>query len=77
MTSTPLGIEADVGLNYHSDDGSAAYVNYGNLQPLDGLGYGAAGACRDCAAGQPVARPRHPQRGGGEVLTAACPGRAS
>ena len=44
MTSTPLGIEADVGLNYHSDDGFVAYVNYGILQPLDGLGYGAAGA---------------------------------
>ena len=43
-TSTPLGIELDLGLAYHSDDGFVAFVNYGVLQPLDGLGYGPAGA---------------------------------
>ncbi|HEX7622873.1 MAG TPA: TIGR04551 family protein, partial [Anaeromyxobacteraceae bacterium] len=43
-TSTPLGVELDLGLAYHSDDGFVAFVNYGVLQPLDGLGYGSAGA---------------------------------
>ncbi len=35
----PLGIELDLGLAYHSDDGFVAFVDYGVLQPLDGLGY--------------------------------------
>jgi len=43
-TSSPLGIEFDLGLAYHSDDGFVAFVTYGLLQPLDGLGYGPAGA---------------------------------
>ena len=43
-TSRPLGIEVDLGLTYHSDDGFVAFLNYGLLQPLDGLGYGPAGA---------------------------------
>ncbi len=33
----PLGVEIDVGLTYHSDDGFIAFLNYGMLQPLDGL----------------------------------------
>jgi uncharacterized protein (TIGR04551 family) len=33
----PLGIEVDIGLSYQSDDGFIAYLNYGMLQPLDGL----------------------------------------
>ena len=36
---TPLGIEMDVGLTYQSDDGFIAWLNYGLLEPLDGLGY--------------------------------------
>ncbi|GEJ59355.1 TIGR04551 family protein [Anaeromyxobacter diazotrophicus] len=43
-TSTPLGLEVDSGLNYKSDDGFLAWLNVGMLQPLSGLGYGAAGA---------------------------------
>jgi uncharacterized protein (TIGR04551 family) len=34
---TPLGIELDVGVSYQSDDGFIAFVNYGLLEPLDGL----------------------------------------
>ncbi len=34
---TPLGVEADVGLSYTSDDGFVARAEYGYLQPLDGL----------------------------------------
>jgi uncharacterized protein (TIGR04551 family) len=37
--SRPLGIEADLGLSYQSDDGFIAYVDYGVLQPLSGLEY--------------------------------------
>jgi uncharacterized protein (TIGR04551 family) len=36
----PLGIEADSGLHYASDDGFHAWLQWGVLQPLDGLGYG-------------------------------------
>jgi uncharacterized protein (TIGR04551 family) len=36
---SPLGLEADAGLSYQSDDGFIAYLNYGLLQPLDGLKY--------------------------------------
>jgi uncharacterized protein (TIGR04551 family) len=35
----PLGVEFDLGLSYKSDDGFIAFLNYGLLQPLDGLGY--------------------------------------
>jgi uncharacterized protein (TIGR04551 family) len=38
-TARPLGIEADFGLSYHSDDGFMAWVDYGVLQPLSGLEY--------------------------------------
>jgi uncharacterized protein (TIGR04551 family) len=34
---TPLGVELDVGLSYASDDGFLARVDYGFLQPLDGM----------------------------------------
>lgn len=34
---TPLGVELDVGLSYASDDGFVARVDYGYLQPLDGM----------------------------------------
>lgn len=40
---TPLGIEVDAGLSYKSDDGFMAWLDYGLLQPLDGLGYGPGG----------------------------------
>lgn len=33
----PLGIEVDLGLSYVSDDGFVAWLDYGYLQPLDGL----------------------------------------
>jgi uncharacterized protein (TIGR04551 family) len=36
----PLGVELDAGLHYASDDGFHAWVDWGALQPLDGLGYG-------------------------------------
>jgi uncharacterized protein (TIGR04551 family) len=36
----PLGLELDSGLHYVSDDGFHAWVDWGVLQPLDGLGYG-------------------------------------
>ncbi len=36
----PLGIEADSGLHYVSDDGFHVWLDWGVLQPLDGLGYG-------------------------------------
>jgi uncharacterized protein (TIGR04551 family) len=42
-TSTPLGIEVDAGLKYKSDDGFVAWIDYGLLQPLSGLGYGPGG----------------------------------
>jgi uncharacterized protein (TIGR04551 family) len=35
----PLGLEADLGLQYRTDDGFQASLAYGVLQPLDGLGY--------------------------------------
>ncbi|MFL5299032.1 MAG: TIGR04551 family protein [Anaeromyxobacteraceae bacterium] len=41
-TARPLGIEADLGLSYHSDDGFQFWVDYGVLQPLSGLEYGNA-----------------------------------
>ncbi len=53
-TSTPLGIEADLGLNYHSDDGFVAYVNYGILQPLDGLGYPPGGSTASLSRGHAI-----------------------
>jgi uncharacterized protein (TIGR04551 family) len=34
---TPLGVEADLGLSYTSDDGFVARLDYGYLQPLDGM----------------------------------------
>jgi uncharacterized protein (TIGR04551 family) len=36
---SPLGIEVDLGLSYRSDDGFIAFLDYGLLQPLDGLRY--------------------------------------
>jgi len=33
----PLGIELDLGVSYRSDDGFMAFIDYGLLQPLDGL----------------------------------------
>jgi uncharacterized protein (TIGR04551 family) len=35
----PLGLELDVGLSYQSDDGFIVFLDYGLLQPLDGLKY--------------------------------------
>ena len=35
--SAPLGLEGDVGLTYHSDDGFIAWCDFGVLQPLAGL----------------------------------------
>ncbi|MFL5299974.1 MAG: TIGR04551 family protein, partial [Anaeromyxobacteraceae bacterium] len=35
-----LGIEADFGVHYKSDDGFVAWVDYGLLQPLDGFNGG-------------------------------------
>jgi uncharacterized protein (TIGR04551 family) len=40
-THKPLGLELDTGIHYASDDGFLAWVQWGVLQPLDGLGYGA------------------------------------
>lgn len=37
--NNPLGVEFDLGLSYRSDDGFIAFLNYGLLQPLDGLKY--------------------------------------
>ena len=34
---TPLGVEMDLGLSYGSDDGFLARLDYGYLQPLDGM----------------------------------------
>lgn len=34
---TPLGIELDLGLSYTSDDGFVARIEYGYLQPLEGM----------------------------------------
>ena len=34
---SPLGIELDLGVQYKSDDGFIAFLNYGVLQPLDGF----------------------------------------
>jgi len=36
----PLGVEVNSGLHYASDDGFHAWLDWGMLQPLDGLGYG-------------------------------------
>jgi len=36
----PLGLEADTGLHYVSDDGFHLWLDWGALLPLDGLGYG-------------------------------------
>ncbi len=33
----PLGVEADLGISYTSDDGFVARLDYGFLQPLDGM----------------------------------------
>ena len=33
----PLGLEADLGIHYRSDDGFIAWIDYGLLQPLDGF----------------------------------------
>ena len=38
-TNKPLGLEFDLGVNYQSDDGFIAWLNYGMLQPLPGLEY--------------------------------------
>jgi uncharacterized protein (TIGR04551 family) len=39
VVHAPLGIEMDLGLSYQSDDGFIAFLNYGLLQPLEGLSY--------------------------------------
>jgi uncharacterized protein (TIGR04551 family) len=49
----PLGIELDVGLSYQSDDGFIAFLNYGVLQPFDGLGYETP-AGRDLSRGHAI-----------------------
>jgi hypothetical protein len=38
----PLGLEADLGLSYQSDGGFVFALEYGVLEPLDGLGYAVA-----------------------------------
>jgi uncharacterized protein (TIGR04551 family) len=38
-----LGIELDLGLTYKSDDGFIAFLDYGLLQPFDGLSYALQG----------------------------------
>ena len=38
----PLGLEADLGLQYRTDDGFVVSLAYGMLQPLNGLGYESA-----------------------------------
>jgi uncharacterized protein (TIGR04551 family) len=53
-TSRPLGIEFDLGLAYHSDDGFVAFVNYGLLQPLDGLGYPPGGSTASLSRGHAI-----------------------
>lgn len=52
----PLGIEVDAGLQYQSDDGFVAWLNYGMLQPLSGLEYatGAAPTNRDISRAHAV-----------------------
>jgi uncharacterized protein (TIGR04551 family) len=46
----PLGIEADLGVNYRTDDGFVTWLSYGLLQPLSGLGYDVANG-RDLSRG--------------------------
>ena len=53
-TSRPLGIELDLGLTYHSEDGFVAFVNYGLLQPLDGLGYPPGGSTASLSRGHAI-----------------------
>jgi uncharacterized protein (TIGR04551 family) len=48
-----LGIEADLGASYRSDDGFIAALAYGVLQPLGGLGYAVA-AGRELSRGHVV-----------------------
>jgi len=53
-TSTPLGIEADIGLSYHSDDGFVAFLNYGILQPLGGLDNAPGGSTASLSRGHAI-----------------------
>ncbi|HEU4382557.1 MAG TPA: TIGR04551 family protein [Anaeromyxobacteraceae bacterium] len=50
----PLGAELDLGLSYTSDDGFVAWIDYGYLQPLDGLHFFHSDPAlnRDLARGQ-------------------------
>ena len=50
----PLGAELDLGVSYTSDDGFVAWLDYGYLQPLDGMRFYHAdpAALRDLARGQ-------------------------
>jgi uncharacterized protein (TIGR04551 family) len=40
----PLGVELDVGVKYRSDDGFVFFLEYGVLQPMNGLAYRDQGA---------------------------------
>ncbi|HET6922375.1 MAG TPA: TIGR04551 family protein [Anaeromyxobacteraceae bacterium] len=50
----PLGVELDLGLSYASDDGFVARIEYGYLQPFDGMRFHKADPAevRDLARGQ-------------------------
>ena len=51
---TPLGVELDLGVSYTSDDGFVARIEYGYLQPFDGMRFYKANPAevRDLARGQ-------------------------
>jgi uncharacterized protein (TIGR04551 family) len=51
---TPLGVELDLGISYASDDGFVARIDYGYLQPFDGMRFYKADPAeiRDLARGQ-------------------------
>ena len=50
----PLGVEFDLGLSYKSDDGFIGFVEYGVLQPLDGLHLPPGDVGRDLSRGHAI-----------------------
>jgi uncharacterized protein (TIGR04551 family) len=50
----PLGIEFDLGLSYRSDDGFIGFVEWGVLQPLDGLHLPPGTIGRDLSRGHAI-----------------------
>ncbi len=51
---SPLGIELDLGVSYKSDDGFIAFLDYGLLQPLDGLSYALREGHQDLSRGHAI-----------------------